>query len=79
MLVSTSIFWRIMGIFSSYLDSAAADEVAILADTAAMIAACWAIIKLGARFLRNVRLPEWHSAVKNDGVRFFNIYEWSIE
>ena len=34
--------------------------------------------KLGARFLRMVRLPEWTDLYK-DGQRFSNIFEWSVE
>ena len=34
--------------------------------------------KLGARFLRTVRLPEWHDLYKK-GQRFSNIFEWSVE
>ena len=33
--------------------------------------------KLGARFLRLARLPEWHDLYK-DGQRFLNIFEWSV-
>ena len=33
--------------------------------------------KLGARFIRVARLPEWHDLYKN-GQRFENIFEWSI-
>jgi tagatose 1,6-diphosphate aldolase len=34
--------------------------------------------KLGARFIRTARLPEWTDLYK-DGQRFSNIFEWSIE
>lgn len=34
--------------------------------------------KLGTRFLRVARLPEWHDLCKK-GQRFVNIYEWSTE
>jgi len=34
--------------------------------------------KLGARFLRVARLPEWTDLYK-DGQRFSNIFEWSVE
>jgi len=34
--------------------------------------------KLRARFVRIVRLPEWHDLYKN-GARFANIFEWSME
>jgi len=34
--------------------------------------------KLGARFIRTVRLPEWTDLYKN-GQRFENIFEWSVE
>ena len=34
--------------------------------------------KLGARFVRTARLPEWHDLYKRGG-RFENIYEWSVE
>ena len=34
--------------------------------------------KLGARFVRTVRLPEWTDLYKS-GSRFNNIYEWSVE
>ena len=33
--------------------------------------------KLGARFIRTARLPEWHDLYKS-GQRFENIFEWSI-
>jgi predicted acetyltransferase len=33
--------------------------------------------KLGARFIRSVRLPEWTDLYKN-GQRYSNIYEWKI-
>jgi ribosomal-protein-alanine N-acetyltransferase len=33
--------------------------------------------KLGLRFLRTVRIPEWHDLYKS-GQRFQNIYEWDI-
>ena len=34
--------------------------------------------KLGTKFIRTVRLPEWTDMYKN-GSRFNNIYEWSVE
>ena len=34
--------------------------------------------KLGTRFVRVARLPEWHDLYK-EGQRFLNIYEWSVE
>jgi RimJ/RimL family protein N-acetyltransferase len=34
--------------------------------------------KLGARLVRRARLPEWH-ILYQEGRRFSNIYEWSIE
>ena len=34
--------------------------------------------KLGLRFVRTVRLPEWYDLYK-EGQRFMNIYEWSVE
>jgi RimJ/RimL family protein N-acetyltransferase len=34
--------------------------------------------KLGTRFIRAARLPEWTGQYK-DGARFMNIYEWSVE
>jgi RimJ/RimL family protein N-acetyltransferase len=34
--------------------------------------------KLGARFLRVARLPEWNDIYK-EGQRFSNIFEWSVE
>jgi len=34
--------------------------------------------KLGARFVRKARLPEWHDRYK-EGLRYMNIFEWSIE
>ena len=34
--------------------------------------------KLGTRFIRMVRLPEWTDLYK-EGRRFMNIYEWSVE
>ena len=33
--------------------------------------------KLGARYIRSARLPEWHDLYKN-GQRFLNIFEWTI-
>ena len=34
--------------------------------------------KLGAQFIRTVRLPEWHDLYK-EGRRFSNIFEWNVE
>jgi len=34
--------------------------------------------KLGTRFVRTARLPEWHDLYKK-GQRFMNIYEWSVK
>lgn len=34
--------------------------------------------KLGARFIRMARLPEWHDLYK-EGQRFVNVFEWSVE
>ncbi len=34
--------------------------------------------KLGARFMRVARLPEWHDLYK-EGKRFVNIFEWNVE
>ena len=34
--------------------------------------------KLGARFLRVARLPQWIDLYKS-GQRFVNVYEWSVE
>jgi ribosomal-protein-alanine N-acetyltransferase len=34
--------------------------------------------KLGAKFIRTARLPEWHDLYK-DGQRFVNIFEWSVD
>ena len=34
--------------------------------------------KLGLRFVRTVRLPEWTDLYR-DGQRFQNIFEWSVE
>ncbi|MGE5613270.1 MAG: GNAT family N-acetyltransferase [Bacillota bacterium] len=34
--------------------------------------------KLGARFIRLARLPEWHDLYK-EGERFVNIFEWSVD
>ncbi|NLC68194.1 MAG: GNAT family N-acetyltransferase [Clostridiaceae bacterium] len=34
--------------------------------------------KLGAKFIRTARLPEWHDLYK-EGLRFVNIFEWSID
>jgi len=33
--------------------------------------------KIGARLLRVVRLPEWHDLYK-EGLRFVNVFEWSV-
>lgn len=33
--------------------------------------------KLGAKFIRVARLPEWHDLYK-EGQRFVNIFEWSL-
>ena len=35
--------------------------------------------KLGARFLRTVPVPEWHSIYKQYGCVFHNIYDWSVQ
>jgi len=34
--------------------------------------------KLGARFIRTARIPEWHDLYKQ-GQRFENIFEWSVD
>lgn len=34
--------------------------------------------KLGAELIRVARLPEWHGLYTEDGLRFVNIFEWSI-
>jgi len=34
--------------------------------------------KLGAKFIRVARLPEWHDLYK-EGQRFINIFEWSVD
>jgi len=34
--------------------------------------------KLGAKWVRMARLPEWHDLYE-EGLRFVNIFEWSID
>lgn len=34
--------------------------------------------KIGAKFIRKARLPEWHDLYK-EGMRFVNVFEWNVD
>lgn len=50
----------------------------LITNSPANIASRRTCEKLGARFIRTARLPEWHDLYK-EGERFVNIFEWSVE